>query len=108
VISESRRHQCRIGAAVILRATLAIIAVGLVRLGGALAGFASAHSFRNMAGKILFEIGGVVPIVFALAAIFTLPESIKFMTLHESQRGKMEALLTAIARASRHRRTRIS
>jgi MFS transporter, AAHS family, 4-hydroxybenzoate transporter len=47
--------------------------------------------------QILFEIGGIVPIVFALAAIVTLPESIKFMTLHESHRGKMEALLAAIA-----------
>ena len=79
-----------------MRATLAIIAVGLVPLGGALAGFASAAFVPQHGWQILFEIGGVVPIVFALAAIFTLPESIKFMTLHESHRGKMEALLAAI------------
>src|SRR5580704_8130660 len=64
-----------------LRATLAIIAVGLVPQYG---------------WQILFEIGGIVPVVFALAAILTLPESIKFMTLHESHRGKIEALLTSI------------
>jgi AAHS family 4-hydroxybenzoate transporter-like MFS transporter len=79
-----------------LRATLAIIAVGLVPLGGALAGFVSAAFVPQYGWQILFEIGGVVPILFALAAIFTLPESIKFMTLHENQRSKMEALLTAI------------
>src|ERR1700730_7937659 len=80
-----------------LRATLAIIAVGLVPLGGALAGFAAAALVPQYGWQILFEIGGIVPVVFALAAIVTLPESIKFMTLHESHRGKMEALLAAIA-----------
>jgi len=79
-----------------LRATLAIIAVGLVPLGGALAGFAAAALVPQYGWQILFEIGGIVPVVFALAAIVTLPESIKFMTLHESHRGKMEALLTSI------------
>jgi AAHS family 4-hydroxybenzoate transporter-like MFS transporter len=79
-----------------LRATLAIIAVGLVPLGGALAGFAAAALVPQYGWQILFEIGGIVPVVFALAAIATLPESIKFMTLHDSHRGKMEALLTAI------------
>jgi MFS transporter, AAHS family, 4-hydroxybenzoate transporter len=80
-----------------MRATLAIIAVGLVPLGGALAGFASWALVPQHGWQILFEIGGIVPVVFALAAIVTLPESIKFMTLHESHRGKMEALLAAIA-----------
>ena len=46
---------------------------------------------------ILFEIGGVVPVVIALAAIFGLPESIKYMALHEKERPKMTALLQAIA-----------
>jgi AAHS family 4-hydroxybenzoate transporter-like MFS transporter len=79
-----------------MRATLAIIAVGLVPLGGALAGFAAAALVPQYGWQILFEIGGIVPVVFALAAIVTLPESIKFMTLHEGHRGKMEALLTSI------------
>jgi AAHS family 4-hydroxybenzoate transporter-like MFS transporter len=78
------------------RATLAIIATGMVPLGGALAGFASAALVPTYGWQILFYIGGIAPIVFALAAIFGLPESIKFMTLHESQRGKMEALLKEI------------
>jgi AAHS family 4-hydroxybenzoate transporter-like MFS transporter len=79
-----------------LRATLAIIAVGTVPLGGALAGFASAAFVPQHGWPILFEIGGVVPVVIALAAIIGLPESIKYMALHESQRGKMEALVAAI------------
>jgi MFS transporter, AAHS family, 4-hydroxybenzoate transporter len=79
-----------------LRATLAIIAVGLVPMGGALAGFASAALVPQYGWPILFKIGGIAPILFALAAIFALPESIKFMALRENQRGKMEALIAAI------------
>ena len=78
------------------RATLAIIATGMVPLGGALAGFASAALVPTYGWQILFYIGGIAPIVFALAAIYGLPESIKFMTLRESHRGKMVALLKEI------------
>ena len=79
-----------------LRATLAIIAVGLVPLGGALAGFASAALVPQYGWQVLFEIGGIIPVVFALAGIVALPESIKFMALHESQRAKMEVALKDI------------
>ncbi len=79
-----------------LRATLAIIAVGTVPMGGALAGFVGAALVPQYGWQILFEIGGIVPVVIALAAIFGLPESIKYMAIHESQRPKIEALLAAI------------
>ncbi len=79
-----------------LRATLAIIATGLVPIGGALAGFAAAAFIPHYGWPILFEIGGVVPIVLAIAAFFGLAEFVKFMTLHESQRSKIVALLAAI------------
>jgi AAHS family 4-hydroxybenzoate transporter-like MFS transporter len=46
--------------------------------------------------QILFTIGGIVPIVLAVIGLFALPESIKFMALHESQRAKMEKTLTAL------------
>ena len=51
---------------------------------------------RTHGWQILFEIGGIVPVVFALLAVFGLPESIKFMALHERQRPKCVALLKAI------------
>jgi AAHS family 4-hydroxybenzoate transporter-like MFS transporter len=79
-----------------LRATLAIIAVGLVPLGGAFAGFAAAAFVPQHGWPILFKIGGVVPVLLALAGIFALPESIKYMVLHESHRRKVEALIRAI------------
>jgi MFS transporter, AAHS family, 4-hydroxybenzoate transporter len=79
-----------------MRATLAIIATGLVPIGGAFAGFASYLLVARHGWQILFTIGGIVPIVVGLAAIFGMPESIKYMTLHEGQRKKMEALIAAI------------
>jgi AAHS family 4-hydroxybenzoate transporter-like MFS transporter len=79
-----------------LRATLAIIAVGCVPIGGAIPGFVTAALVPTHGWQILFLIGGIAPIGIAIAAIFGLPESIKHMTLHENQRGKMKALIKTI------------
>ncbi|MGZ3296048.1 MAG: MFS transporter [Xanthobacteraceae bacterium] len=79
-----------------LRATLAIIAVGCVPLGGAIPGFVTAALVPQYGWQILFLIGGIVPIVIAIAAMVGLPESIKFMALHEGQRRKMESTIKAI------------
>ena len=79
-----------------LRATLAIIAVGCVPIGGAIPGFVAAAFVSKYGWPILFQLGGIVPIVIAVAALFGLPESIKYMALHESHRRGMEALITAI------------
>jgi len=79
-----------------LRATLAIIAAGLVPFGGAVAGVVSAMLVPQYGWQVLFEIGGVVPVLIALAAVVGMPESIKFMALHESHRGRMERLIAAI------------
>ena len=79
-----------------LRATLAIIAVGCVPIGGAIPGIVTAVLVPKYGWPILFMIGGIAPIVIAVAAMFGLPESIKFMAIRESQRGKMEQLIAAI------------
>src|SRR5215475_1092607 len=79
-----------------LRATMAIIATGMVPIGGALAGFAAAALIPHYGWPVLFHIGGVAPIAFAIIALFGMPESIKYMALHESQRSKMERLIAAI------------
>ncbi len=79
-----------------LRATLAIIAAGCVPMGGALAGFVSAGFVGEYGWQILFHVGGVVPILLGLAALVGLPESIKYMALHESQRPRMIKLIAAL------------
>ena len=79
-----------------LRATLAIIAVGLVPVGGALPGLVSALLVPQYGWPILFLIGGIAPIVIAIATFLGMPESIKFMALHERYRGRMVALVKLI------------
>ena len=79
-----------------VRATLPIVAVGCVPLGGALGGAVSAWLVPLYGWPILFLIGGIVPIVIALAAIVYLPESIKYMALHESQRTKMTKVIAEL------------
>src|SRR5947199_7152778 len=72
-----------------LRATLAIIAVGCVPIGGAIPGFVAVALVPTYGWPILFQIGGIAPIVIGVAAQFGLPESIKYMALHERHRRKM-------------------
>jgi len=79
-----------------LRATLALFAVGLVPLGGAIPGFVAATLVPQHGWQILFLIGGIVPLVIAAVGVFVLPESIKYMALHESQRRRMEKVITSI------------
>lgn len=79
-----------------MRATLAILAVGCVPLGGAIPGFVTAVLVPTHGWQILFYIGGIVPIIIALVAWIGLPESIKYMAIHESQRSKMEATIKSI------------
>lgn len=78
------------------RATLALIGVGFVPLGGAIPGLVAATLVPTHGWQILFIIGGIVPIVLALIGIFALPESVKYMALRESQRSKMEKAIGAI------------
>lgn len=78
------------------RATLAMIAVGCVPLGGAIPGVVSAMLVPHYGWQILFLIGGIVPIVVALAAMIGLPESIKYMTLHERHRARLVTVLIAM------------
>src|SRR6185312_8690820 len=66
-----------------LRATLALVTVGCVPLGGAFPGIVADLWGPTHGWQILFTVGGVVPVVVAIAAIFALPESIKYMALHE-------------------------
>jgi AAHS family 4-hydroxybenzoate transporter-like MFS transporter len=79
-----------------LRATLAILAVGCVPIGGAIPGLISAIFVPTHGWQIIFLVGGIVPIVIGLAGFIGLPESIKYMALHENQRGKMEKLIAEI------------
>lgn len=79
-----------------LRATMALIAVGFVPIGGAIPGFLAAAFLPHYGWQLLFIIGGIVPILIALCGLFGLPESIKFMTLHHRHRSDLEELVHQI------------
>jgi AAHS family 4-hydroxybenzoate transporter-like MFS transporter len=79
-----------------LRATIAIIAVGLVPIGGAIPGLMTATLVPTYGWQILFVVGGIVPIAIGLLGFFGLPESIKYMALHEKHRPDMEKLIHQI------------
>jgi len=79
-----------------LRATLALVAVGCVPIGGAIPGFVAATLVPQYGWQILFFIGGIAPIVVALAALTGMPESIKYMALHKSQRRNLQKLIADI------------
>lgn len=78
------------------RATLALITVGFVPIGGAIPGAVAATLVPTHGWPILFQVGGIVPIILALVGFVNLPESIKFMTLHESQRRKLEKTIATM------------
>src|SRR3954470_7576429 len=80
-----------------LRATLAIIAVGCVPIGGAIPGLVAATLVPQHGWQILFLIGGIAPLLIGLAAAFGLPESIKYMALHESHRPQMVKLVAELS-----------
>ena len=75
------------------RGTLALIATGLVPIGGAIPGVVAATLVPQHGWPILFLIGGIAPLVIAAIAVPGMPESVKFMTIHEGQRAKLVALL---------------
>ena len=79
------------------RAKLGLIATGLVPLGGALPGFVSATLVPQHGWPILFQIGGIIPVVIAIAAFLWMPESIKYMTIHEGQRRNLLGLIQKLS-----------
>jgi AAHS family 4-hydroxybenzoate transporter-like MFS transporter len=79
-----------------LRATMALVTVGCVPLGGAFPGIVADLWGPTHGWQLIFLIGGIVPVIVALGAIFGLSESIKFMTLHESQRERLVRLIKTL------------
>lgn len=82
-----------------LRTIAITVTILCVPLGGMVAGlFASvvlvAHGWRT-----LFLIGGVLPLVLAVALFFTLPESPRFLSRHPHRWGELTKLLGRMSRS---------
>ena len=89
-----------------LRATLAIIAVGFVPIGGAIPGFVAATIVPQQGWQGLFLIGGIVPLVIGVAAAFRNPAS-TWRCMKISGPG-WKSWLPSCARVSRCLRMRVS
>jgi AAHS family 4-hydroxybenzoate transporter-like MFS transporter len=72
-----------------VRATLFVLMFCGVTFGGALPGFVGKAYMATHGWQILFVIGGVAPIIVAIIAMFTLPESIKFLSLKAERRQRL-------------------
>jgi AAHS family 4-hydroxybenzoate transporter-like MFS transporter len=69
-----------------------------ITFGGGLPGIVGARLMADYGWRILFTIGGVVPIVVAVLAMFTLPESIKYLSLKPERHERLVRLLARLQR----------
>jgi len=68
------------------RATMIIVSFSGITLGGAVPGPVAAWLVPSYGWQVLFFIGGVAPILLALAAMIWLPESIKYLVVKTNRR----------------------
>ena len=72
-----------------MRATLFILMFSGVTFGGGIPGLVAKAYIQTEGWQILFVVGGITPIVVAVIAMFTLPESIKFLSLKAERRQRL-------------------
>lgn len=80
-----------------LRATLVVVMFTGVTFGGGLPGIVAANFMAEHGWRLLFWIGGLVPLAIAVLLIALLPESLKFLALDPSRRTQLVARLRRIA-----------
>ncbi len=62
-------------------------------LGGTLGGFVAAKLIPLFGWPVVFQLGGVAPIILAIVVVFTLPESVRFLTLRNDRPDQVRAIL---------------
>jgi AAHS family 4-hydroxybenzoate transporter-like MFS transporter len=81
-----------------LRARLVILMFMGITLGSSGPGFASAWLVPEHGWKILFLLGGVVPLVIGAGLFFALPESVKFLATRRERRPELIRTLRRMRR----------
>jgi MFS transporter, AAHS family, 4-hydroxybenzoate transporter len=76
-----------------VRATLFVLMFSGVTFGGGLPGIVGAPLMADFGWRILFVIGGIVPIAVGIIVMFALPESIKFLSLRPERSPELVRLL---------------
>jgi AAHS family 4-hydroxybenzoate transporter-like MFS transporter len=80
-----------------IRATTVMIMFCGVTLGAAAGGFASAALIESFGWRSIFLLGGVLPCVIALFAAAVLPESIRFLVLHNAPQARIARIMARVA-----------
>lgn len=80
-----------------IRATTVMVMFCGVTIGAAAGGFASAALIEQLGWRSIFVLGGVLPCVAALVAVFVLPESIRFLVLRGAPPARVERILRKVA-----------
>jgi AAHS family 4-hydroxybenzoate transporter-like MFS transporter len=75
------------------RATMIIVFFLGMTLGGSVPGFVSVGLVPHFGWRVLFYIGGVLPIVMAILVALFLPESVKFLVVHKEYRARAVRVL---------------
>jgi AAHS family 4-hydroxybenzoate transporter-like MFS transporter len=72
--------------------TISLLFLGYT-MGGALGGFVAARLIPLFGWPVVFQVGGIVPILLAIVVALTLPESIRFLALNGDQPEQTLAIL---------------
>ena len=80
-----------------VRATLVVVCFCGVTLGGGLPGVVSSLFMEQYGWRLLFWIGGLMPMLVAVMLIFALPESLKFLALTPARRPRLLRVLRRVA-----------
>lgn len=81
-----------------LRATLTVLMFTGITLGGASPSVVAAWLIPHFGWKVMFVVGGLVPLFVALCIIYAMPESIKYLAQFPYKRDQ----LLSVARRLRH------
>ncbi len=74
---------------------ISVLFVGYT-IGSAMGGFIAARLIPEFGWPSVFYIGGIVPIILAAVLVFTLPESVCFLTLTRNQPKQVAAILAKL------------
>jgi MFS transporter, AAHS family, 4-hydroxybenzoate transporter len=83
-----------------LRATLVIIMFCGITFGGSVPGMVSASLVPHYGWRLLFWIGGVLPLIMAVLVAALMPESLKFLVVAGKPRERIIKILRALAPAT--------
>lgn len=80
-----------------MRATFIWMGGAGLTFGGAIPGWVSAALVATHGWHLLFLVGGILPILVAVGLYFALPESLKYLALHECRRSEALKLVARVA-----------